>query len=294
MPKRREVPTERLDALLVARGLSPDLDQARRLIWSGAVLVEGDLLDQPAVRCPVTAEIRLRGPNRRYVTRGGDKLAHALAGFSLAVQGRCVLDVGAAGGGFADCLLAHGASKVYAVEIGRGQLAQRLRLDPRVVDMGGRDVMSVARDELRPAPTLAVVDVTFRSLSEVLPGVLNLLSGEREIVALLKPLQEAGALGLGRSEDVQRTVFNLLLPQLASQGMQVRAVIPSHPLGPGGALEFFLHLGSSGLSAAALSQAVEAAIAAGIALLSQRPRPKRSGQQRRRNWRQFRARRAGR
>jgi len=294
MPKRQEVPTERLDALLVARGLSPDLDQARRLIWSGVVLVEGDLLDQPAVRCPVAAEIRLRGPNRRYVTRGGDKLEHALAGFNLAVQGRCVLDVGAAGGGFTDCLLAHGATKVYAVEIGRGQLAQRLRLDPRVVDMGGRDVVSVDRDELRPAPTLAVVDVTFRSLSEVLPAVLNLLSGEREIVALLKPLQEAGALGLGRSEDVQKAVFNLLLPQLASQGMQVRAVIPSHPLGPGGALEFFLHLGSPGLTAAALSQAVEAAIAEGVALLSQRLRPKRSGQQRRRNWRRFRGRRAGR
>ena len=293
MPKRREGPTERLDALLVTRGLGRDLDHARRLIWSGAVLVEGHLCDQPAERCPVGAEIRLRGPHRRYATRGGEKLGPALARFGLAVQGRCVLDVGAAGGGFTDCLLSHGASKVYAVEVGRGQLAQKLRLNPRVVDMGGRDVLTVKREELQPSPTLAVVDVTFRSLSEVLPAVLDLLSGEREVVALLKPLQEAGALGLGRGDDVQSTVFALLLPQFARQGLRLRAIVPSRPPGPGGAREFFLYLGASGLEGAGLAQAVEAARAESADLLAQPSRPRRSGQQRRRNWLAFRRRRLG-
>jgi 23S rRNA (cytidine1920-2'-O)/16S rRNA (cytidine1409-2'-O)-methyltransferase len=289
--KHSKPPTERLDALLVARGLSTDIDKAQRLIWSGEVIVNGDMVDLPSVRCPVTADIRLRRPHRRYATRGGEKVESAIAHFAIEVDGRCALDVGAAGGGFTDCLLAHGANRVYAVDVGRGQLAQRLRLDSRVVDMGGRDVMTLNRDELEPPPTLAVVDVSFRSLSEILPKVLGLLSGEREIVALLKPLHEAGALGIGRSPDIQRTVLDLLLSRFESQGIQVRAVVPSDLPGPGGALEFFLHVASPGLDEAALSEAVAAAIAAGAAALMRRSKPGRSGQRRRKTWRKFRWRR---
>jgi len=293
VPKRSKPPTDRLDALLVARGLTTDVDKAQRLIWSGRVIVDGHMIDQPAAPCPVTAEIRLRIPDRRYATRGGEKLDNALARFRVELAGLCALDVGAAGGGFTDCLLAHGAGKVYAVEVGRGQLAQRLRLDPRVVDMGGRDVMTLDPSELEPPPTLAVVDLTFRSLSDILPRVLSLLSGKREAIALVKPLQEAGALRLGRPPDIQQAVLELLLSRFESQGIPLLAIAPSSPPGPGGALEFFLHVGSPGITGEALSQAVDAAIAEGASLLTQRSGPGRSGQQRRRNWRKFRWKRTG-
>ncbi len=292
MPKS-PTPRERLDLLLVARGLSPDLDQARRVIWAGEVLVDGDLVDQPGTRCAVTSEIRLRGPARRFATRGGEKLDHALTRFGIGVEGRCVLDVGAAGGGFTDCLLARRASRVYAVEVGRGQLAQRLRLDPRVVDLGGRDVMTLKADELVPPPTMAVVDVTFRALSETMSHVLGLLSGEWEAVALLKPLQEAAALGLGRPPDLQKAVLELVLAQFARQGIPVRAMAPASPLGPGGAVEFFLHIGPPGADREALGQAVGAALAEGAELLARRSGPGRSGQRRRRAWLKFRSRRTG-
>jgi len=293
MPKGEKAPKERLDALLVARGLSPDAEQARRLIWSGSVLVDGDLVDQPATLVPETAEIRLRAARRRYVTRGGEKLDGALARFGVDVAGRYALDVGAAGGGFTDCLLSHGAARVYAVEVGRGQLAQRLRLDPRVVDLGGTDITALGPSDLDPPPTLAVVDVTFVSLSDVLPHVLRLLTGRREVIALVKPLQEAAALGLGRPPDLQRTVLTRLLAQLESGGIPVCALAPSDPAGPGGALEFFVHIGEPGLAREALTTAIDEALAEGAALLTRRTKPGRSGQQRRRNWRTFRRRRGG-
>jgi 23S rRNA (cytidine1920-2'-O)/16S rRNA (cytidine1409-2'-O)-methyltransferase len=291
MSKSR-TPRERLDVLLVARGLSPDLDQARRTIWAGEVLVDGDLVDQPGARCPVTAEVRLRGAPRRFATRGGEKLDHALTRFGIEVEARVVLDVGAAGGGFTDCLLARGASRVYAVEAGRGQLAPRLRRDPRVMDLGGRDVMALTSDELVPAPSLAVVDVTFRALSHTMSHVIGLLSSEWEAIALLKPLQEAAALGLGRPPDLQRTVIELVLGRFAEQRLPVRATAPAHPLGPGGALEFFLHLGPPGADAEALAQVLAAALAEGAELLARRSSPERSGQRRRKAWRTFRSRRA--
>lgn len=291
MPKSR-TPRERLDVLLVARGLSPDLDQAQRTIWAGEVLVEGDLVDQPGTRCPVAADIRLRRSPRRFATRGGEKLDHALTRFGSETEGRVVLDVGAAGGGFTDCLLARGASRVYAVEVGRGQLAPRLRRDPRVVDLGGRDVMTLMADELVPPPSLAVVDVTFRALSQTMSHVIALLPREWEAVALLKPLQEAAALGLGRPPDLQKTVIELVLRRFAEEHLPVQAAAPAHPLGPGGALEFFLHLGSPGADAEALAQVVAAALAEGADLLAHRPRPGRSGQRRRRAWRKFRSRRS--
>jgi 23S rRNA (cytidine1920-2'-O)/16S rRNA (cytidine1409-2'-O)-methyltransferase len=293
MSRPEKTAKERLDALLVARGLSRDVDTARRAIWAGEVLVDGDLADQPGTRYATTVEIRLRTPARPYVTRGGEKLANALARFDIEVTGRIALDIGAAGGGFTDCLLTHGATRVYAVEVGRGQLAQRLRLDPRVVDLGGRDVMGLDPAEVQPPAGLATIDVTFRSLTEVLPRVLSLLAAPAEAVVLVKPLQEAATLGMDHVPDVPRAVLELLLTRFAEAGLPVRNLVPSDPPGLGGALEFFLHIGTPGAEPETLAATVAAALAEGAARLAQDRAPRRSGQQRRKNWSAFRRRHRG-
>jgi len=288
MAKAKRPRRQRLDALLAARGLCENVEAAKRTIWAGEVIVDGDLLDQPAMLVPVTAEIRLRG--RRYATRGGEKLEGALGAFGVEVRGRCVLDVGAAGGGFTDCLLSHGASRVYAVDVGRGQLIERLRLDPRVVDMGGRDVMELGAQELDPAPSLAVVDVTFHSLSDVLPKVWELLAGEGEVVALVKSLHEAKLAGIEMAEEVQQSVFAWLLPRLREAGIPARDIVPWNEPGPSGAMEFFLHVKSPGASDADLREKAERAAIERPALLGRRAKRRRSGQKRRRTWRRFGAR----
>ena len=286
MAKKAHPQRIRLAELLVARGLCAGVEEARRVVWSGEVIVDGDMVDQPAALVPDTAELRLRR-RRRYATRGGEKLEPALAAFEVEVRGRCALDVGAAGGGFTDCLLAHGASRVYATDVARGQLAQRLRLDARVIDLGGRDVMALTPSDLVPPPSLAVVDVTFRSLSDMLPKVLSLLDEPREAVALVKPLHEARLAGMGRAPDLQRAVFTWLLPRLHDSQVAVADIIASAPPGPGSSLEFFLHIRAPGRAPGELWGGVEAALLQGASALSRRAKPKRSGQKRRRTWRRF-------
>ncbi len=285
MPKAKRPRRQRLDALLAARGLCEDVEAARRTIWAGEVIVDGDLVDQPATLVPVTAEIRLR--TRRYATRGGEKLEGALAAFEVEVEGRCALDVGAAGGGFTDCLLSHGASRVYAVDVGRGQLIERLRLDPRVVDMGGVDVMDLRAEELDPRPTLAAADVTFRSLSDVLPKVWELLAEEREAVALVKLLHEAKLAEIDIAEEVQRPVLERLLPRLREAGTPVSDIVPCDEPGPSGAAEFFIHVKPPGVSDAELLEEAERAAVERPTLFARSPRRRRSGQKRRRRWRRL-------
>ena len=284
VPKKAKV---RLDDLLVARSLCATLEEARRRIWAGEVIVEEELVDQAGARVSPEASLRLRSRRGRYASRGGEKLERALAGFSICVEGRVALDVGAAAGGFTDCLVAHGASRVYAVELGRGQLASRLRLDPRVVDLSGRDVMALAPEELDPRPTLATIDVTFRSLSEILPKVQTLLAGQWEMIALLKPLFEARLAGMGRPKEVQRRVFEWLLPRLREQQAPVQEVLACPLPGVGGAVEFLLHLRPPGRDEAGLGDRVELALQEARGMLSKRSKPARSGLRRRKKWKQF-------
>jgi 23S rRNA (cytidine1920-2'-O)/16S rRNA (cytidine1409-2'-O)-methyltransferase len=297
MTKTSKTKKQKLGDLLVARGLCADLEEARRSIWAGEVIVNDDMVDQPAARVPVDANIRLRRKQGKYVSRGGEKLEAALKEFAVSVEGRVALDIGASTGGFTDCLLAHGASLVYAVDVGRGQLAQKLHLNPKVVDLGGQDVMAMNLELLfrdgearqpRPTtdlqPSLATVDVTFRSLAEVLPKVRELLSGEREIVALLKPLFEARLAGLGRAKDIQRLVFEMLLPKLAEQGLPVQNIITSPLPGSGGAVEFFLHIKAPGRGEEELQELVESALAKAKEKLSEKTGKARTGQNRRKYW----------
>jgi 23S rRNA (cytidine1920-2'-O)/16S rRNA (cytidine1409-2'-O)-methyltransferase len=282
-PRTRKL---RLDDLLVERGLSPDVDSARRTIWSGEVMVDGELADQPAAPVAENASIRLRA-RHRYATRGGEKLDEALTAFGVSIEGRCAVDVGASGGGFTDCLLTRGAARVYAVDVARGQLAQRLQRDPRVVDLSGRDVMALQPAELDPRPAVAVVDVTFRSLTDVLPKVMGLLAGEWEIVALVKPLHEAKLLELGQSQGVYRAVFDRLLPLLRGASVPVVNIMPSSYSGAREALEFFLHVKPPGRDDDQLRERLEAALAAATNLELRGRRRKRSGEKRRRTWRRI-------
>jgi 23S rRNA (cytidine1920-2'-O)/16S rRNA (cytidine1409-2'-O)-methyltransferase len=273
--------------LLVARGLFSDAEMARRAIWAGEVIVGDEMVDQPATRIPVDAEIRLRNQPGRFASRAGEKLEGALRELEVTVTDRVILDVGASTGGFTDCLLVYGAQRVYAVDIGRGQLAQRLHLDPRVADMGGHDIFAVTADMLVPAPDLAVADVTFRSLAEVLPHVRSLLAGAGEMVVLLKPLFEARLLGLGKLENIQQRVFEVLLPRLAEAALPVHNVVCSTVPGSGGAIEFFLHIKPPALEAEQLIPKIEAALSAGKLLLEKGQRKHRSGQKRQQRWRRF-------
>ncbi len=174
----------RADLRLVEQGLAPDLQQARRVILAGAVLAEGGSVPHPASLVARQAQLQLR-PRPRYVSRGGEKLAHALAAFGLSVNGSVLADVGASTGGFTDCLLQQGASRVYAIDAGRGQLAERLRSDQRVISLERTNARHL---EALPEPVDgATMDVSFISATAVVPTALRWLRPDGWLVVLLKP-----------------------------------------------------------------------------------------------------------
>jgi 23S rRNA (cytidine1920-2'-O)/16S rRNA (cytidine1409-2'-O)-methyltransferase len=183
---------ERLDVALAARGLAPSRERARRLILAGLVFVDGQRAAHAGDRVRAGSEIRVAGPDHEFVSRGGVKLAHALAEFGIPVEGRICADVGASTGGFTDCLLQRGAAKVHAIDVGYGQLAWKLRTDPRVVVHERTNARTLAPRSLDPAPSLAVIDASFISLRLLLPATLAQLVEPAEIVALVKPQFEVG------------------------------------------------------------------------------------------------------
>ena len=235
---------KRLDVLLVERGLVESRERGKRLIMAGQVLVEGRVVDKPGAKVPVDADIRLRA-KLPYVSRGGIKLAAALEAFGVDVEGAVAADVGASTGGFTDCLLQRGARRVYAIDVGYGQLAWRLRRDPRVVVMERTNVRYL--DSLPEPVDLATVDVSFISLELVLPKVMGWLKPGGEIIALIKPQFEAGREKVGkggvvRDPEVHRAVLGKILGWAVDHGLAVRGLIPSPIKGPAGNVEFLVHL----------------------------------------------------
>lgn len=238
------VARQRLDQLLVDRGLVDSRNRAQALIRAGEVTVNGQREDKPGHQLPVDAEIVLRA-RPPYVGRGGIKLAGALDRLSIAVDGRVCLDVGASTGGFTDCLLQRGAVQVFAVDVGRAQLAWSLRQDERVLSMERQDIRRL--EPLQPPPELAVIDVSFISLTQVLPAVRNLLAPGGEVIALVKPQFEAGRAQVGRGgvirdAAVHRAVLLRLTEWCRQAGWQVLGACPSPLPGGDGNREFFLHL----------------------------------------------------
>ena len=227
---------ERIDLALVRRGLAESREKARALIMAGQVLVEDRVLDKAGALVAEDASIRLR-EQLPYVSRGGIKLAHALDTFSLDVRDKVALDAGASTGGFTDCLLQRGARRVYAVDVGYGQIDQRLRGDPRVVLIERTNIRYLT--SLPELPDLATIDVSFISLEKVIPPVMKLLRPEGLILALVKPQFEAGVQQVGkggvvRDPVVHRAVLDRLGTWAADQGLTVRGLTASPILGPKG------------------------------------------------------------
>lgn len=238
---------ERLDKLLVDRGLVQSRERARALIMAGQVVVNDHLADKAGAQISVAAEIRLKGEDIPYVSRGGLKLARALDEFSIDVTGRVAIDVGASTGGFTDCLLQRGARKVFAVDVGYGQLAWKLRQDPRVLNLEKTNIRYLEPATLPEQPDLAVIDASFISLDKVLPPTLRLVQAGGIIVALIKPQFEVGKGEVGkggvvRDEGKHEEVVANVVALAESLGLAVRGVTESPILGPKGNREFLIYL----------------------------------------------------
>ena len=244
----------RLDALVFERGLAPTRARARALVLAGQVRVDGATVAKAGAGVPGDADVTLAAPDHPYVGRGGIKLAHALDAFGVAVAGRTALDVGASTGGFTDVLLQRGAARVAALDVGRAQLAWKLRQDPRVTVIEGVNARGLDRAALPPAfhpVDLVTVDVSFISLRLVLPPLPPLLSSGGEVVALVKPQFEAGRAEVGRrgvvtAAAVHRRVVDEVRSAADQIGLRPVAEEPSPIAGAEGNREFFVHLRNSG------------------------------------------------
>jgi len=238
---------ERLDKLLVERGLAGSRERARALILAGQVVVGEHTVDKVGTQVKTDVAIRLKGEDIPYVSRGGLKLEKALSYFPVDVNGRTALDVGASTGGFTDCLLQHGAARVYAVDVGYGQLAWSLREDARVVNLERTNIRYLKPEMLDEIPDLAVIDASFISLDKVLPAALGLVSGHADIIALIKPQFEVGRGQVGkggvvRDPDLQQLVVDRISNLATELGCTVVGVVESPLLGPKGNREFLICL----------------------------------------------------
>lgn len=236
---------ERLDVLLVKNGLAPSREKAKALIMAGDVFVENQREDKPGSTFSDTAKIEVRGNKLKYVSRGGLKLEKALSVFPVSPDGRVCMDIGASTGGFTDCMLQNGAAKVYAVDVGYGQFAYQLRQDPRVVCMEKTNIRYVTPDQIDDPISFASVDVSFISLTKVLPPVKLLLSDDADMVCLIKPQFEAGREKVGkkgvvRDPAVHREVIETIVSFALEAGFLIKGLDYSPVKGPEGNIEYLL------------------------------------------------------
>ncbi|MDN5346919.1 MAG: rRNA (cytidine1920-2-O)/16S rRNA (cytidine1409-2-O)-methyltransferase [Clostridia bacterium] len=260
----------RLDLLLVERGLFPSREKARAAIMAGQVLASGLKIEKPGTLVPRTADIKLIAGPGPYVGRGGIKLAHALKNFGVDLKGKVVLDAGASTGGFTDCALKHGAARVYAVDVGYGQLAWELREDPRVVVRERTNLRYLTPEALGEKVDLATLDLSFISLAKVLPAVIRLLKDDGQIIALIKPQFEAGRERLGkkgvvRDPALHREILREVLTAAQGEGLVTLGLTYSPIAGPEGNIEFFAWLGQKPVKEALAGEALEERIEAVVA-----------------------------
>jgi 23S rRNA (cytidine1920-2'-O)/16S rRNA (cytidine1409-2'-O)-methyltransferase len=233
----------RLDQRLVNLDLAESREKAQRLIRAGEVTVDGQVQDKPAFPVAEDAVVAVKTPER-FVSRGGDKLEAAFECFKLDVAGRICLDVGASTGGFTDCLLQHGATQVYAVDVGRGQLHWRLRQDARVVVMEGVNARYLYPENFPEPPEVATADVSFISLTLILPAMVRVLVPGGRIVTLIKPQFEAGREQVGRGGVVrdpaihEEVIRRIRTFGEGEAGLLWKGCIPSPLMGPAGNVEF--------------------------------------------------------
>lgn len=250
MTKQRQ----RLDVRLVAELLAASRERAQALIMSGVVFVDGQRCDKPGTQVAADAEIDVKGSDIPWVSRGGLKLAHALDVFSIDVAGALALDVGASTGGFSDVLLQGGAAKVYAVDVGHGQLDWKLRNDPRVVVLERTNARYLTAEEVPDLVDVVVCDASFIGLRTVLPAALTLTKDHARLVALIKPQFEAGRVQVGKGGVVKDTavhdaVCRTIADWLEEIGWAVTGLCESPVRGPAGNTEFLIAASKGGKAA---------------------------------------------
>ncbi len=239
-----------MDVLLVARGLAASREKAQRVIRAGKVLVSDRVVDLPATKVLTDIEIRTKGEPEPFVSRGGLKLASTLDYFNVEVDGKLAIDVGASTGGFTDCLLTRGAEKVYAVDVGYNQLDWRLRNDQRVVVLEKTNARYLTPEIIPEPPALAVMDVSFISITLILPALKTILTPNAEVVSLVKPQFEAGRQQVGkggiiRDTAVHRQVLEKITGFCDETAWQIKDLTVSPIKGAKGNKEFFIHLENS-------------------------------------------------
>ena len=241
------MPKQRLDILLVESGLAESRARAQALILAGQVLVTNQRIDKPGRLVDSNSEIRIKGETLRYVGRGGLKLEAALGEFAIELRGRMCLDVGASTGGFTDCLLQHGAERVWAIDVGHNQLAWRLRQDPRVVVREGVNARTLELADFPLRFDVATIDVSFISLTMILPAVSRVITDTADCIALIKPQFEVGKGEVGGGGIVtdpakHKRVLLEIRDSALQAGLDAIGLIASPILGAEGNREFLIHL----------------------------------------------------
>jgi len=240
----------RLDQLVTDKGLASSRERARALILAGQVVVDGSPVTKAGTAVDSAAQVELLAPDHPYVGRGGVKLAHALDTFQIAVHGREALDIGASTGGFTDVLLQRGATRVIALDVGHGQLDWTLRNDPRVVVIEHFNARHLTPEALPGRVDIVTIDVSFISLTQILPVIPALLRGDADVIALVKPQFEAGRAevkkGIVRDPAIHSRVVEHVSSTAAEVGLTPMGSIPSPITGQKGNVEFLLHLRRSG------------------------------------------------
>ena len=238
---------QRLDVLLLEKGLAPSREKAKAIIMAGIVYVDGNKEDKAGTTFPVNAVIEIKGKTLPYVSRGGLKLEKAMQKFPITLSGKVCMDVGSSTGGFTDCMLQNGATKVYAIDVGHGQLAWKLRNDERVVCMEKTNIRYVVPEDIDELAAFSSIDVSFISLTKVLLPVKNLLTEDGQVVCLIKPQFEAGREKVGkkgvvRDRAVHEEVIRMVMDYASSIDFYPLALDFSPVKGPEGNIEYLLFL----------------------------------------------------
>ena len=245
-----KVEKERLDVLLVQQGLANSRELAKAYIMAGNVYVDGQKEDKAGTKVAVTAKLEVKGNQMKYVSRGGYKLEKAMDVFGIRLNGKICLDIGASTGGFTDCMMQNGASKVYAIDVGYGQFAWKLRNDERVVCLEKTNVRYVTHEQVPDEGDFASIDVSFISLTKVLPAVLGVLGEKGQLVCLIKPQFEAGREKVGkkgvvRDSSVHREVIEMIVEYVRTQSLGILGLDFSPIKGPEGNIEYLIYLDKS-------------------------------------------------
>lgn len=240
----------RLDVLLVERGLAPSRERAQALLLAGNVRVNGKRMDKPGTRLATDAQIEIAGEAQRYSSRGGLKLEGALEDFGVAAQGKTCLDVGSSTGGFTDCLLQHGARRVYAVDVTINQLDWKLQKDPRVVTIE-QNARYLKPEDVSEQVDLVTTDVSFISVTKVLPAIAPLAKAGGDLLVLVKPQfelekQQVGKGGIVHDASLHEKAIANVTAAATAQGLEIIGVRASRITGTEGNQEFFLHARRSG------------------------------------------------